>query len=169
MKLNFGCGLDKREGYVNVDEMPSVNPDMVYNLEELPLPWEDNTVDEILMIHFLEHLDLAESDNWFMWWGDIHRILKPGGQVVVIFPRWNSEDAFGDPGHKMILTHQRFLFLSKKAYAVARERRLSMTQYPITCDFDIIVAMTEGYQNQDCTVVLRKVVSLFPDSPPQTP
>ncbi len=169
MKLNFGSGLDKREGYVNVDVMPSVNPDMVYNLEELPLPWEDNSVDEILMFHFLEHLNLLKPAWWFEWWAEVHRILKPGGQVVVIFPRWNSEDAFGDPGHMMILTHQRFLYLSKKAYMVARERKLSMTQYPITFDFDIIVAMTDGYQNQDCTVVLRKVVSPSPDSPPQTP
>lgn len=169
MRLNFGCGLNKQEGYVNVDVMPSVDADMYYDLELLPLPWPDGEVDEILMNHFLEHLELNDPAIWFAWWRDIHRILKPGGQVVVIFPRWNSEDAYGDPGHMMVLTHQRFLYLSKKAYAVARERKLNMTQYPLGFDFDIIVAMTAGFQDRDCTVVLRKVVSPPPDSPPETP
>ena len=56
MKLNLGCGHDHKEGYVNVDVSDLGKPDMVVDLEVLPWPWQDSSIDEILIKHTLEHL-----------------------------------------------------------------------------------------------------------------
>ncbi len=53
MKLNIGCGNDKKKGYVNVDFSPDVKPDKVWNLEKVPIPFKENSVDEILAHHVL--------------------------------------------------------------------------------------------------------------------
>jgi len=52
LKLNLGCGKYKREGYVNIDSRPEVNPDIC----EYPwdLEYETESVDEIYMSHTLE-------------------------------------------------------------------------------------------------------------------
>lgn len=56
MKLHIGCGMDKLEGYLNLDSSKIVNPDVVWDLETSPLPFEDNTFHETLANHVLEHI-----------------------------------------------------------------------------------------------------------------
>jgi len=45
LKLNLGCGLDKREGYINLDVRKEVKPDIVCDLEHSFLPFTDESVD----------------------------------------------------------------------------------------------------------------------------
>ena len=56
MRLNLGCGFNKRDGYVNVDIGDHCAPDVVHDLEKAPWPWDDSSIDEIYMSHVLEHL-----------------------------------------------------------------------------------------------------------------
>ena len=44
------------EGYINIDKYETFNPDLVHDLEIFPYPFEDETINEIQMIHILEHL-----------------------------------------------------------------------------------------------------------------
>ena len=56
MKLNLGCGSKILEGYTNVDKFDYYKPDTVHDLEVTPYPFKENSVDEILMSHVLEHI-----------------------------------------------------------------------------------------------------------------
>lgn len=84
MKLNLGCGADVREGWTNVDWIfPKGQPgDVVHwNLDDTPLPFPSDSVDEIYCSHILEHL--WEWENLVL---DCHRMLKPGGLLTIRVP-----------------------------------------------------------------------------------
>ena len=81
VKLNLGCGDDKKEGYVNMDFSKEVNPDKVWNFEKTPLPFRTNSVDEILAFHILEHIN-----NFIPLMHDFHRICKNGAIIKIKTP-----------------------------------------------------------------------------------
>ena len=41
MKLNPGCGGDRRDGWLKVGAWPGCAPDPVHDLGALPWPWAD--------------------------------------------------------------------------------------------------------------------------------
>lgn len=60
------------------------HPDFRYNINSMnPLPFSDNTVDNIYSSHTLEHVHLSIM-SFFL--GEMHRILKPKGLVRVVVP-----------------------------------------------------------------------------------
>lgn len=84
LKINFGSSGFSKEGYVNVDVRESVKPDVLHDLNALPYPFEDNSADVIEMTHVLEHLDKP-----FKVMAELHRILKPGGQLYIGVPHFS--------------------------------------------------------------------------------
>ncbi len=59
-----------------------ITPDL-RNGNVLNMPYEDNQFDTVLLISILEHLKPDELQQAFK---EIHRVLKPGGQVVYGVP-----------------------------------------------------------------------------------
>ena len=56
VRLHLGCGHQKFESYINVDgEYMSYDNDIVIHDISKPFPLDDNTVDEILTVHVIEH------------------------------------------------------------------------------------------------------------------
>ena len=49
MKLNLGCGFDKREGFINADHYPACEPDVLMDIEQVPWPFEDNQFEYVLL------------------------------------------------------------------------------------------------------------------------
>ena len=90
--LHLGCGQDYHSDAWNVDAVPEVNPDEVYNLEELPWPWESESFDTIRAFHLFEHLEDIEAAL-----RESERILKPGGYLMLKLPM--GVDATADPDH----------------------------------------------------------------------
>jgi hypothetical protein len=81
VKLNLGCGNDKKPGYLNVDFRGS--PDLVCDLGKFPWPFADESADEILMLDFLEHFSWRKTE---MIIGEAWRVLRPGGHVDIQVP-----------------------------------------------------------------------------------
>lgn len=101
--LNLGCGFKKYPGYVNVDAAPECAPDIVWDLEKTPWPWEDSSVDEIKLEHVLEHLGKT-PDTYLCIWKEMWRVGKNGCQIHIMVPHWNHENFYNDPTHVRAIT-----------------------------------------------------------------
>jgi len=93
-KLNLGAGEDRREGYINIDHNKLTNPDIVHDLNIFPYPFPDNTFDEILASHILEHLDKP-----FLVMKEFHRIMKPGAKLVISVPHFSRAFTHAEHAH----------------------------------------------------------------------
>ena len=89
--LNLGCGEDYIEHAVNVDINPSVNPDVVVDLQATPWPWANNAFEQVFANHILEHLDPVP-------WDELRRVLADDGVLVLTYPIGFTR--FQDASHK---------------------------------------------------------------------
>jgi hypothetical protein len=96
MKLDFGCGPNKRDGFLGVDRHPFPGVDQVVDLTVTPWPWADGSVIEAHASHFLEHLDAWQRVSFC---NELDRVLHRGGTCQIIVPHWASCRAYGDPTH----------------------------------------------------------------------
>jgi SAM-dependent methyltransferase len=92
--LELGCGANKTPGAVGVDRVDGPGVDVVHDLSRFPWPFPDNAFDEIRLSHILEHLDkiLPAME-------EIHRIARPGAQVLIWTPHYSSMNSWTDPTH----------------------------------------------------------------------
>ena len=81
LKLNLGCGDIHLDGFVNIDSYPLPGVDVVCDIREIQ--YEENTVDEIVMFHCIEHFTL---DDACLIIRKLFKILKPGGRVIMEGP-----------------------------------------------------------------------------------
>lgn len=102
-KLNLGCGEDYRNGWVNADIRPTVDPDVVVDLDCLPLPFDDNSFEEVLLDNVLEHV----TDQYAVL-QELHRISKSDATLTFRGPHWNSPGAWIDPTHTRPFSHRTF-------------------------------------------------------------
>ncbi len=104
MKLNLGCGSTKRDGWVNVDRLASVHPDIVCDITKAPWPWPDHSCERIDADNLLEHLGWGPGgeDLLMIFMNEAYRVLKPEGVLwfrVPSFEHW-PVGALRDPTHR---------------------------------------------------------------------
>jgi hypothetical protein len=139
MKIDIGCGKNKREGFIGVDSIKFDTVDVHFDVTSGPWPWEDGSVEEIHCSHFLEHLT---REQWVPFFNEAHRVLQEGGKLTVITPHWSHACAYGDPTHKSFLSEWVPLYLNK----AWRDQNAPHVGY--TCDFDNTVAGSwDGWLN----------------------
>lgn len=136
MRLNLGCNDDVREGYRNVDVCEPC--DEVADLSK-PWPWLTSSVHEILANDVLEHLpSKIHSMN------EAHRVLKPGGNLILAVPCVYLADgrvnpgAFADPTHKSFWTLDDRYYFGTEWNDAANERGRFGKQYGITALFKFV-------------------------------
>jgi len=105
MKLNLGCGFNHLEGFVNVDQHPSTGADFIWNLETLPWPWEDSSVEEIQLTHVLEHIG-QQTNKYLAIIKEIYRVCAPDARVTIEVPHPLHPDYLGDPTHCRPVTYE---------------------------------------------------------------
>jgi SAM-dependent methyltransferase len=126
-ELLLGCG-NSREKRVVIHGIPmefqnptclDIQPpaDVIHDLNDPILPFEDEFFDEIACYEVLEHLG-TQGDHKFFFeqFSEFHRVLKPNGYFLGTVPMWTSPWAFGDPSHRRVMPKHMFGFLSQKQY-----------------------------------------------------
>ena len=103
MKINLGSGSKILKGYVNVDKFQYYNPDVVHDLEKFPYPFEDNSIDEILLSHVLEHIG-QNPDVFNNIIKELYRICKNNSIVDIRVPHPRHDDFISDPTHVRPIT-----------------------------------------------------------------
>lgn len=87
--LNLGCGFNKLPPpAINVDGFAVCEPDVLWNLNETPYPWDDESVDVIHAWHIFEHLE-----DWWECFNECARILRKGGVLHIRVPDESSSTA----------------------------------------------------------------------------
>jgi SAM-dependent methyltransferase len=91
--------------------------DVVHDLSVFPWPFNDDTFDRIDAYEVLEHLGRqGDFHGFFRDFGELWRILKPGGFLAATCPSYRSMWAWGDPSHTRILTSGSLVFLDQQEY-----------------------------------------------------
>jgi predicted SAM-dependent methyltransferase len=85
--LNIGCGESPLPGFVNVDVEKGVTCDLVCDVRNEKLPYESGTVDQIWMIHCIEHTELK---HWEKIFDEYIRCLKPNGILLLSYPEFSE-------------------------------------------------------------------------------
>lgn len=100
--LDFGCGSgygtsyiadyckeivgvdisDEAISYANSNyKSPNLSFTCIETIELLPLPFMDKEFDVVISFQVIEHIE--DTDNYLK---QIHRVLKPGGQLIIVTP-----------------------------------------------------------------------------------
>ena len=97
-----------------LDISPDEGVDVVWDLNNHPLPFEDNTFDEIYAYNILEYLASQGNTTFFYEeFDEYHRIIKPNGILHIIVPEINKPAAWADPGITRVLPPSVFKILEK--------------------------------------------------------
>jgi SAM-dependent methyltransferase len=84
--INYGCGENYREGWINIDINPKVKTDILIKLNER-LPFANELVDFILCDNVLEHL---EPKDVLLLLKEFHRVLHPKGRIEIYVPHFTG-------------------------------------------------------------------------------
>lgn len=103
MRVNLGCGSDRRDGWTGLDRAAGPAVDIVHDLDQGPWPFKDGSVEAILAKDVFEHVAdpiLFMTECW--------RVLQPEGSLFIRTPHWRHRDAYTDPTHRRFPTESTF-------------------------------------------------------------
>lgn len=134
LKLDLGCGSNKKPGFVGVDRLQLTGVDQVIDLRG-PWPWADSSVDEVHCSHFVEHLQARERVHFA---NELGRVLKPGAKVTLIAPHWASCRAYGDMTHAWPPVSEFWFYYLLRSWRLANAPHDDSSFNPegYSCDFD---------------------------------
>jgi SAM-dependent methyltransferase len=113
-RLNVGCGRNIQEGWINLDSAALPGVDILCDLEKVrenPISLPDNTVEQFLLSHVLEHVRDSLGLMQELW-----RLATPGAVASIHVPHGGSDDAWEDPTHLRAYFPGSFGYFSQPYY-----------------------------------------------------
>ena len=110
--LDIGCGRKKQEaGVIGFDRQPGSAADVLAELAHFPWPVRDNCADRIYLSHFLEHQpDILRA------MAEVHRVARPGAEIIITTPHYSSPDSYADPTHLYHLGFRSFDYFTREGF-----------------------------------------------------
>jgi SAM-dependent methyltransferase len=93
--LDVGCGINKYEGAIGLDNNPRTAADVIHDLGQVPYPFPNNEFDLVVSSHVAEHIP-----DVMAFITELHRITKPGGRIRLLTPHYTNPDWANDPTHR---------------------------------------------------------------------
>jgi hypothetical protein len=146
LKLDLGCGQNKREGFIGVDKFAAEGVDVVHDLcscstdsftgrKHANFPWPDNSVGEVHCSHFFEHIPALVRP---LFMDELWRVMAHGAKALFITPFSRSYRATQDFTHEWPpITEQSYLYFNK---SWREANKLTHGYYDMQCDFDWMYA-----------------------------
>lgn len=134
LKLDVGCGPNKKPGFIGVDRIKFKGVDVVLDLNKT-WPWKDGSVSEIHSSHTIEHFDGVERVHIY---NEMFRVLKVGAKATLVAPFWSSGRAYGDPTHKWPPIAAFSFFYLLKSWRITNAPHTDIEHWDkgYSCDFD---------------------------------
>ncbi len=93
--LDVGCGKNKFEGAIGLDNNPRTAADVIHDLGSIPYPFENDEFDMIISNHVIEHVP-----DVMAFVSELYRITKHGGRIRLLTPHYTNPDWATDPTHR---------------------------------------------------------------------
>lgn len=139
MKINIGAGAEQFPDFVNCDFDHRENPDYNFDLENDKFPFEDNSVDEVIAHHILEHM----GDGFMHCMQELYRVCEHGAIIHIRVPHHRHNSFWADPTHKRPIMAETFRMMGKKHNKSARENGWRTTRLADVYDIDFEVVHEE--------------------------
>lgn len=144
IKLNLGCGSEWKEQYPDYDGLDVVDNGQKYvgNVLTLLDQFLDDSHDEIMANHFLEHFNQNELKYIFT---QVHRLLKIDGVFRIVVPSKESIRAY-------VLTHETF-WTEETFRALEYDKQSS---WPLFKSWKVVELVTN--ERPDIHCLLQKII-----------
>lgn len=93
--LDVGCGANKFEGAIGLDNNPRTAADVIHDLGIVPYPFADDEFDLVVSRHVAEHVP-----DVMAFVTELYRITRPGGVIRLVTPHYTNPDWATDPTHR---------------------------------------------------------------------
>jgi SAM-dependent methyltransferase len=125
LKIDLGGGRNPKVGYKCVDAVSEA--EYRCNFENEPLPFNDESVDEIYSNHTFEHIE-----NIIFLMNECWRVMKWDAKMVIVVPHSDCVVAWQDP------THKRFFNTQTMKYFCGEYLNKYKLNYGIKCAFMLL-------------------------------
>src|SRR5215216_4243908 len=88
LQIDIGCGADKRPNFVGVDI--TGQPDLLCDISQERLPFDDSSADHVYSSHCLEHIAHNRLGHVFQ---EMTRVCSDGGLIEIWHPHVSHSDA----------------------------------------------------------------------------
>jgi SAM-dependent methyltransferase len=99
LTLDVGAGTAVRHpGAVRLDRARQATPHVVADVDRGGLPFRSNAFETVGAYDVVEHVE-----DLVAFVEEVHRVLKPGGRLLVTTPHYSCANAHTDPTHRRAL------------------------------------------------------------------
>jgi len=137
MKLNLGSGTNPKIGYINIDKAYFSGVGLLCDLE-VGLPFKDNTMDEIVATHILEHITNLVDLFKEMW-----RVCKNSAKIRIDVPHYTNPLFYADPTHVRAFSEYTLPFICSEGWKVGIPKFKLMRNSVVGDEYKVVIGEIE--------------------------